>query len=248
MMLSPWFWIAVLVSAMSLFGGGYYLGDEHATNACAAEKLELTNEANQAAIEQASEDQQTAQQYEESREKVRTVYIKVKEKARENVNKNPTYDHCGLDDDGLRLYNSRPDAATPSTSGPHSALPGSSSSAGRKIVNYSAEQLGALTDVLRLPREAQSAIELGEQLKPGGIGGTGKTQKMTPEDRAQELELLEYQATQNRAIAITKPSLSHCEDCGEKIPLERQKIGGMTRCVLCQEGFEVLAKQGRSYG
>lgn len=248
MMLSPWFWIAVLVSAMSLFGGGYYLGDKHATNACAAEKLELTNEANQAAIEQASEDQQTAKQYEESREKVRTVYIKVKEKARENVNKNPTYDHCGLDDDGLRLYNSRPDAATPSASGPHSALPGSSSSAGRKIVNHSAEQLGALTDVLRLSREAQSAIELGEQLKPGGIGGTGKTQKMTLEDRAQELELLEYQATQNRAIAITKPSLSHCEDCGEKIPLERQKIGGMTRCVLCQEGFEVLAKQGRSYG
>lgn len=123
MMLSPWFWIAVLVSAMSLFGGGYYLGGKHATNACAAEKLELTNEANQAAIEQASEDQQTAKQYEESREKVRTVYIKVKEKARENVNKNPTYDHCGLDDDGLRLYNSRPDAATPSASGPHSALP-----------------------------------------------------------------------------------------------------------------------------
>ena len=35
----PQVWIAAIIAALSLFGSGYYLGDKHATNACAAEKL-----------------------------------------------------------------------------------------------------------------------------------------------------------------------------------------------------------------
>lgn len=67
---------------------------------------------------------------------------------------------------------------------------------------------------------------------------------MRPEDQAQEIELREYEATQSRAIQRRRPSLSHCEDCGEAIPLERQKAGSVTRCILCQEDFETIKKRG----
>lgn len=67
---------------------------------------------------------------------------------------------------------------------------------------------------------------------------------MRAEDLAQELELKEYEATQQRAIAHKRPSLSHCEDCGEEIPEPRRRISGITRCLMCQEDFESLKKRG----
>mgnify|MGYP003385335713 CR=1 FL=1 len=69
---------------------------------------------------------------------------------------------------------------------------------------------------------------------------------MRPEDFAQEIELKEYEETQRRAIQPKRPSLSHCADCGDGIPLERQKSGSVTRCMDCQEEFESLRKRGRS--
>lgn len=67
---------------------------------------------------------------------------------------------------------------------------------------------------------------------------------MKPEDFAQELELKEYEATQARAIQKKRPSLSHCKDCGEEIPPERQQVGSVERCVECQEDFESMKKRG----
>lgn len=67
---------------------------------------------------------------------------------------------------------------------------------------------------------------------------------MRPEDFAQEIELKEYEHTQKRAIARKRPSLSHCEDCGDEIPHARRKIAGITRCLMCQEDFETLKKRG----
>jgi len=68
---------------------------------------------------------------------------------------------------------------------------------------------------------------------------------MKPEDFAQEIELKEYENTQKRAIQQKRPSLSHCEDCGDEIPLERQKATTVTRCVMCQEDHESISKRGR---
>ena len=60
-------------------------------------------------------------------------------------------------------------------------------------------------------------------------------------DRAQELE----QRQRDQAIkaqlskpAPVGPSLTHCQDCDKPIPPARQALGGMTRCVPCQTGFE----------
>lgn len=67
---------------------------------------------------------------------------------------------------------------------------------------------------------------------------------MRAEDFAQELELKEYERTQQRAIQPKRQSLSHCQDCGEAIPAERQKAIAVTRCVECQEDFETMEKRG----
>ncbi|MXS82259.1 TraR/DksA C4-type zinc finger protein [Nitrosomonas oligotropha] len=69
---------------------------------------------------------------------------------------------------------------------------------------------------------------------------------MRPEDFAQKIELAEYEETQRRAIQTKRPSLSHCQDCGEEIPPERQKATAVTRCIGCQEEFESLNKRGMS--
>ena len=169
MITSPYFWIALMIMGLVIFGSGYDLGAKHARNKAAAEQLEAVAEARIDAIEQAKADQKTAQNYEETRETVRTIYVKAKEKAHENIENHPEYADCGLDPDGLRLYNSHPGRAAPTSASPDSRVSGSAGSIEWQDLDDSNEQPGALADVLRLPGAPQSIIGM------GGIGGTGAT-------------------------------------------------------------------------
>ena len=51
-----------------------------------------------------------------------------------------------------------------------------------------------------------------------------------------------------RAIAnapkFNGPSLAECQDCGYHIPLQRQQLGSVTRCIDCQQYFD---KKQRGY-
>lgn len=69
---------------------------------------------------------------------------------------------------------------------------------------------------------------------------------MKPEDRAQELELEEWERRQKQAIlpAPTKASAKVCE-CGARIPAARRKaVPGVQICVGCQ-GMNEIKKKGR---
>lgn len=154
MILSPYFWLAVLISSATIFGSGYHFGHKHATEHGDALKLQAVAKAKEQAIEQAKRDQQTAQQYETARETVRTVYVKIKEKAHENIIKNTGYAECGLDAAGLQLYNSHPGRAEDSTGGADSAVSGSAGRAGWQTFDDFGKQPGAVADVLRLPGAA----------------------------------------------------------------------------------------------
>lgn len=64
---------------------------------------------------------------------------------------------------------------------------------------------------------------------------------MKPEDRAQELELEEWERRQKNAVlpAPSRPSAKWCEDCGERIPdARRQAMPGVQFCIECQESNE----------
>ncbi|MDZ7655575.1 MAG: TraR/DksA C4-type zinc finger protein [Sulfurimicrobium sp.] len=66
---------------------------------------------------------------------------------------------------------------------------------------------------------------------------------MTPEDRAQEIELAEYERNQAKGILPVPngPSAKYCTDasCGDEIPESRRKaIPGVLFCVDCQQRRE----------
>jgi phage/conjugal plasmid C-4 type zinc finger TraR family protein len=76
---------------------------------------------------------------------------------------------------------------------------------------------------------------------------------MTPEDRAQALELAEYERIQARAIqpAPATPSAKYCTDatCGERIPeARRAALPGVLYCAACQERREHAARRTRGPG
>ncbi len=171
MITSPYFWLALIIMTLVIFGSGYDLGSKHTRNNATAEQLIAVAEAREEAIEQAKIGQKTAQNYEADRETVRIIYVKAKEKAHENIENHPEYGNCSLDDDGLQLYNSHPGRTTPGPTSPDGRVSGSTGSGERKTINYFDEQPGAGPDVLRLPGAPQSIIGM------GGIGGTGATTK-----------------------------------------------------------------------
>ncbi|AKH36885.1 MULTISPECIES: hypothetical protein [Nitrosomonas] len=171
---SPYFWLAILLGAFTLLGIGYYQGHRNGKNACLARQAfaieEAVKKAQEQAIDQAKAELKTTQGFETARETVRTVYVKIKEKADENIDQNNGYGDCSLDDDGLHLYNSRPFASVPNPPASGLAdlpLPGSADCCGRTAGDLIAQQPGALGTVLRVPGETQSA---------GGMGhpATGK--------------------------------------------------------------------------
>lgn len=66
---------------------------------------------------------------------------------------------------------------------------------------------------------------------------------MSPDERAQELELAEYVQNQRNAIMTlpTAPSAKYCTDtsCGDEIPeARRAAIPGVLYCAECQERRE----------
>lgn len=113
LLLSPWTWLVLLLALLGSHGTAYHYGWSHATNRYAAEKFAAVEVTRKKEARQAKADQLIEEDYEEVRETVRTVYVTIKEKADENIEKNPGYAECGLDDDGLRLYNARPDTFDP---------------------------------------------------------------------------------------------------------------------------------------
>lgn len=44
---------------------------------------------------------------------------------------------------------------------------------------------------------------------------------------------------------IETPSLFECEECGEQIPEQRRKQGGITLCIGCQTELEAKQKHQR---
>lgn len=74
---------------------------------------------------------------------------------------------------------------------------------------------------------------------------------MKPEDRAQELELLEWEQRHKQAILPkpAKPSATHCQAplCGEEIPEARRlAVPGVQFCIDCQKWHEFMKGKNAS--
>ncbi|MBL8500676.1 MAG: hypothetical protein JNL77_08875 [Nitrosomonas sp.] len=174
MIFNPYALLGLLVAFLITFGTGYHNGYKRANDHAEALKLQAVIKAQKQAAEQARKDAQIAQSYEIERETVRTIYVKVKEKARENIEKHPEYADCSLDPDGLRLYNARPGTAEDTTAILDGRVSGSASGTGWPVVDDSVQQPGALATVLRLPGAPQIVVGMGD------LARAGKTETIAP--------------------------------------------------------------------
>jgi hypothetical protein len=162
MILNPYFLLGLLLAFLITFGTGYHNGYQHANDHAEALELQAVAKAQKQAEKQARRDHQTAQNYETARETVRTVYVKIKEKAHANIEKHPDYADCGLDADGLRLYNHKPNARAPAGAVTDGTLPGFAGRTGWQALDDFAKQPGSRATVLRLPGTPQGAGGMGE--------------------------------------------------------------------------------------
>ena len=109
-MINPYAILAFVLALFISHGYAYYIGGEHVENKIKAEQLEATNAAIAQADVQAVKDNLIIKFVEVEKEIIKTEYRYIREKANENIDKNPVYAECGLDYDGLRIYNA--DATT----------------------------------------------------------------------------------------------------------------------------------------
>jgi phage/conjugal plasmid C-4 type zinc finger TraR family protein len=70
-------------------------------------------------------------------------------------------------------------------------------------------------------------------------------------DNLEESDMAQLLSVTANADAVAKvraaipkgPSLSHCNDCGEEIPVARQKaVAGCTMCIECQQHAERMKR------
>lgn len=101
----PWRLLGALVIALALFGGGYKMGDRNAGNACIAGQASAQQAAQAAANRESARRETIGAARETSREQIRIIYKTIKEKTDDYVKKETLDPRCGLDADGLRLWN-----------------------------------------------------------------------------------------------------------------------------------------------
>lgn len=153
-LLNPAFWLGVLLAAMALFGSGYAAGSKHASSACIAKQSQAQQAAQAKADETTARREAVAQQREVSREQIRIVYRSLKEKADET----PVATDCGLDADGLRIWNAANAGATAPVLGePDYRLPSAATGTIWPVERFAAKPFGGDGAVQPMPRPDEQA-------------------------------------------------------------------------------------------
>lgn len=165
-LLNPAFWLGVLLAAMALFGSGYAAGSKHASSACSASQAKAQQAAHAKADEINTHREQVAQSREVAREQIRVVYRTLKEKADET----PVSTDCGLDADGLRIWNAaNAGTTTPVLGEPDYRLPSAATSSIWPVERFAAKPFGGDGAVQPVPRPDEQA----EGVREGGTVGAG---------------------------------------------------------------------------
>lgn len=164
MSLSTKLLILLLTHAVLLFGG-YFLGksdereDQLAARAVAKDKVV------EQAVEVAKKDDAVATGHEVKREARLAVAKQLDKEIQQNVAANPAYYECGLDADGLRLWNSANAGHSLDGTSQHDAgVPRLAPGGGWKLGHAGQEPQGSDRPVPRLPRS--ESLESGSDTQP----------------------------------------------------------------------------------
>lgn len=108
---NPGFWLVVLLLALGLFGAGYSSGNKHANTQCIANQVVAQDTAQVKVNEVNTAREAVASNRELSRGRIRSTYSSIEQAAHQLALDTPAsavvgvVGACGLDDDGLRLWN-----------------------------------------------------------------------------------------------------------------------------------------------
>lgn len=102
---NPWMILAVVAFLAVSHTWAYQTGSKHKENSIKVAQLEATNKAIEQAEKQAVADNELIGAETKVQEKIKIEYRYIREKANANIDKNASYAECGLDADGLRLFN-----------------------------------------------------------------------------------------------------------------------------------------------
>jgi len=104
---NPGFWLVALLLALGLLGTGYTVGNKHANTQCTANKV-VAQDAAQVEVNAVNTAREVvASNRETSRERIHAGYRGIQQEAQQLAIVKPadTCGACGLDADGLRLWN-----------------------------------------------------------------------------------------------------------------------------------------------
>jgi hypothetical protein len=149
--------IASAVAAALLFSAGYRLGSHLTHSACEADKAAGMQRliTQQAAV--AAQDNEVLATHEVANERIRVVYRTITQKANDYAITHHD-DACGLDADGLRIWNAaNANDTAPATSQPDYTLPAVASTKIGADSGSANQSRGDGTAVLPVPRESSSA-------------------------------------------------------------------------------------------
>lgn len=153
--------LAALAAIAALFIGGYLLGKSDGRIDCMAAQAQAQQAAQAKTDEINTRREQVVQSREVSRERIRVVYRTIKEKVDENVKNKPAVNSCGLDADGLRMWNAANAGYTAPVPGePDYGLPGATSG-----------QIGRIDGLVPQSRRVDGAVHTvpGSTEEAGGV-------------------------------------------------------------------------------
>ncbi|MEW5904800.1 MAG: hypothetical protein AB1722_10720, partial [Pseudomonadota bacterium] len=159
-LLNPGFWLVALLLALGLFGAGYAAGSKHASSECIASQAQAQQDAQAQIDETNTRREEVANERETSREQIRIVYRTIKEKAHETS----VAADCGLDADGLRLWNAaNAGKATPMRGQPDGRVPGTATGAIGEAAGSAGQPHRGDGAVQPVPRPAEKTGGVREQ-------------------------------------------------------------------------------------
>jgi len=106
-----------VVLLLGMFAAGLWMGKDYGDTTCTAGQVKAQTKAITAADKETTRREIIGTAREASAEQIRIVYRTIKEQAHENIASHPELNTCGLDADGLRLWNA-------ANSGAAASLPG----------------------------------------------------------------------------------------------------------------------------
>lgn len=102
---SSYTWAAVGLIAAAIAAGSFWQGYRMASNAAKSEQLKAVERAIAQADEISAENAEIERNHVQVQTEIRTVYRTIKQEVIKYVETHPDTAECGLDDDGLRLWN-----------------------------------------------------------------------------------------------------------------------------------------------